>query len=74
MAIRSRASKLIQVTKVDKIARNGAYMPLTKDGTIVVNDILASTYVSIMDDAPIVVSEYQKVWSEDQLLHWWLAP
>ena len=49
-------------------------MPLTKDGTIVVNNLLASTYVSIQEQAPGIVQAFSSVFSEDQLLHWWLAP
>jgi len=65
---------IVRVTKVEKHSRNGAYMPLTKSGSIVVNNILASSYVSIMDDAPEVVTKYLNVVSEAKLLHWWLAP
>jgi Hint module len=64
----------VMVTKVTWVVRNGAYMPLTKSGSIVVNGILASSYVSIMKDAPEIVSKYLSVVSEDQLVHWWLAP
>ena len=67
-------SKTVRVTKVTKVVRNGAYMPLTKDGSIVVSSIHASSYVSIMEDAPEVVKKYLCVLSENQLLHWWLAP
>jgi len=49
-------------------------MPLTAKGTIVVNSIKASTYVSIMENAPEVVNKVLTVVSEDQLLHGWLAP
>ena len=68
------STKVVKVTKVKKVVREGAYMPLTKDGTVVVNNILASSYVSILDEAPEVVSKYLSVFSDDQLLHWWLAP
>ena len=64
----------VKVTKIDKVTRNGAYMPLTKDGSIVVNGVLASTYVSIMDNAPAVVTKCLTMVSEDSLLHGWLAP
>ena len=51
-------------------------MPLTKSGTIVVNGIKASTYVSIFDDAPSIVHLFGSVFrlSEQRLLHWWLSP
>ena len=37
-------------------------------------DILASSHVSIMDEAPRISSKYQTVISEAGLVHWWLAP
>lgn len=64
----------VQVTKILEVRHKGAYMPLTRGRSIVVNGILTSSYVSIMDDAPEVVTKYLKVVSEDQLLHWWLSP
>lgn len=68
------ATPLSPVTKIDKVTRNGAYMPLTKDGHIVVDGVLASTYVSILDHAPAVITKYRNVVTEDSLLHGWLAP
>jgi hypothetical protein len=67
-------AKAVAVTKVDRIIRKGAYMPLTKDGSIVVNGIHASTYVSILENAPGIVTKFQSFLSEHDLLHWWLAP
>lgn len=66
----------VVVTMVNRVIRNGAYMPLTKDGTIVVNGIKASTYVSIRDDAPEIVEIFTSIFglSEQRLLHSWLAP
>lgn len=72
--VHSSTATSLPVTKIQKVTRNGAYMPLTKDGSIVVNGVLASSYVSIMEDAPEIVGKYLTVASEDQLLHWWLAP
>jgi len=68
------AATTVTVTRVNTITRPGAFMPLTAKGTIVVNSIKASTYVSIMENAPEVVNKVLTVVSEDQLLHGWLAP
>lgn len=56
------------------VTRNGAYMPLTKEGSLVVNGLHASSYVSISEEAPNVVSKFKRIMSEQTLLHWWLAP
>ena len=63
------------VTKITSAPNQGLYMPLTKDGTIVVDGILASSYVSIADDVPGVVEKSAVFLADEQsLLHWWLAP
>lgn len=66
-----------QVTAISKITttqKEGLYMPLTVDGTIVVNGILASNYVSIQDQAPTAVGQISSLLSPDAILHWWLSP
>merc|ERR1712025_563245 len=35
------------VTKIDKVSLSGAYAPFTYSGSIVVNDVVASNYVSL---------------------------
>lgn len=62
------------VLMIRTVTRNGAYMPLTKEGSLVVNGLHASSYVSISGDAPNVVSKFKCIMSEQTLLHWWLAP
>ncbi|CAB9507690.1 Protein hedgehog [Seminavis robusta] len=64
------------VTEITTIRKKGMYMPLTPDGTIVVDGIVASTYVSIQDQAPAVV-ENSKLFpflTEQRILHWFLSP
>jgi len=39
-----------EVTKITKVTRAGAFAPFTESGTIVVNGVLASSYVSLQDD------------------------
>lgn len=38
------------VSRLERISRKGVYLPLTAEGTIVVNDVLASTYVSFLEN------------------------
>lgn len=64
----------VQVTKIEKVTRKGAYMPLTKDGNIVVNNLLASAYVSVVENAPKIASRYRFLLTDESVLHWWLAP
>jgi hypothetical protein len=64
-----------QVTNISTVTKQGLYMPLTSDGTLVVDGCLVSCYVSIQDQAPEVVkTAYFYVGNEHNLLHWWLAP
>jgi hypothetical protein len=39
-----------EVTKITKVNRVGAFAPFTESGTIVVNGVLASSYVSLQDE------------------------
>ena len=68
------AAQAVRVTHIRRVIRKGAYMPLTKDGSIIVNELTASTYVSIADEAPDIVSKYKLILSEHNLLHFWLSP
>ena len=60
------------ITMIKTVTQNGAYLPLTPDGTIVVNNIAASSYVSIDHNTPAIVSHFGL--SQHQLFHWWLSP
>ncbi|CAB9498821.1 Protein hedgehog [Seminavis robusta] len=63
------------VAKIGFVRKRGAYMPLTRDGSIVASGILASNYVSIQDIAPTVTERATVVLgSEHVLSHMWLAP
>ena len=64
-----------QVTKIGSQFKQGLYMPLTEEGTIVVNGVVASSYVSITDQAPSSVKKSMAfLGNEQNLLHWWLSP
>lgn len=64
------------ITKITNIQKQGMYMPLTPDGTIVVNGLKASNYVTLADDAPMVVSNrgFFGLDSEQLMIHWYMAP
>jgi hypothetical protein len=64
-----------QVTKIGSQFKQGLYMPLTEEGTIVVNGVVASSYVSITEEAPSAVKTSKAfLGNEQNLLHWWLSP
>ena len=44
------AGGVIKVTKIATVNRQGAFAPFTESGTIVVSDILASSYVSLQEE------------------------
>jgi len=63
------------VSKTSVVSKQGLFMPLTPSGKLVVNNLLASTYVSMGDYAPIQQHPLLKFWlSEDFLVHLWLSP
>ena len=66
------------ISKINTIEKQGLYMPLvTGDGSLLVNDVLVSSYVSIAQEAPKAVEVSQMYFGTSQehvLLHWWLAP
>lgn len=47
-----------KVTKITKVVRNGLYSPFTTDGTIVVNNIVASVYPTISGEAIVKVGSF----------------
>ena len=69
--------KTVPVDKITSTApKTGLYMPLTADGTIAVNGIVASTYVSIQWEAPKGVADAAAFFfvKGETLLHWWMSP
>ena len=62
------------ITAIESIMDYGVYSPLTKDGTVIVNGIHASAYVSVSSFAPRVVDTFKQVISEQAFMHWWTAP
>ncbi|CAB9531682.1 Desert hedgehog protein [Seminavis robusta] len=66
----------LKVTKIRETQKKGIYAPLTKSGTIVVDNILASNYISLQDNAAeyVELSFLPKVLSHHALSHLWMAP
>lgn len=66
----------VEVSKITSIARQGLYAPLTLDGTLVVNGIKASSYISLQKNAPEYVQLQNGVqaMSQHNLIHLALSP
>ena len=66
----------LKVTEIRQVTKTGIYAPLTPSGNIAVNGILASSYVSLQENA----NEYAKLGNTDIILsqagmsHLWLSP
>jgi hypothetical protein len=45
------AGEVTVVTRISSVSRSGAFAPFTATGTIVVNDLVASSYVSLQESA-----------------------
>jgi hypothetical protein len=71
---KNECDQYVTIRKIESIVREGAYLPLTLDGTIVVNNIAASAYVSIHHNAPSVIGLITPNLSEQSLFHMWMAP
>jgi hypothetical protein len=56
------------VTKIGKVARQGVYAPLTLGGNVVVNGVVASSYVALEEDAK------ESFMSHHTLVHIALSP
>ena len=63
-----------RVTKIESVLRRGLYQPLTADGSILVDGLQASTYVSVVDLYPQVVQFGLNFFSEQSGFHLWMAP
>ena len=63
------------VTKISTVEKQGLYMPLTPDGTLVVDGIKVSNYVALHTVAPkTVLNAFAFGLTERDLQHWWLTP
>jgi ABC-type phosphate transport system substrate-binding protein len=47
---------VVQVRKVQTVIRNGAFAPFTLSGTIAVNDVAASVYVDLQNNAGVLIA------------------
>ena len=61
------------VTKINHIIAHGAFAPFTKDGTIVVDTVVASSYVSLQDESNLVIGGV-KIVNMHSLAHIFQAP
>ena len=68
-----------QITKLSSVQKEGLYAPLTAAGSILVNGLVASTYISHQEGAPFFVQIGQKGWlelpiSQADIGHIWVTP
>lgn len=63
------------IKAINKVTRiDGLYAPLTADGTIVVNDMLMSTYVSVQENSAHLHINGRRIASSHDLVHLWFTP
>jgi hypothetical protein len=64
------------VIKIKRVIRSGAYAPFTMSGTILVNGVAASSYVSLQQDSHVLVlgTEFKTPLSMHWLAHVFQAP
>jgi len=70
------ATAQVVVTKIENVKRQGLYQPLTEDGTLIVDGIHVSAYVSVGHIAPRVVDILAARFkiSEQAMFHTYMAP
>ena len=68
------AGGVIKVTKIATVNRQGAFAPFTESGTIVVSDILASSYVSLQEESANFQVAGVNIVSMQWLAHTFQAP
>lgn len=69
------ASAGVPVTQIGSVVKQGLYAPLTKDGSIIVDGIVASSYISLQDSAHMVqVNGVDMPLSQHTFIHMSLAP
>jgi hypothetical protein len=49
----ANSDDVTEVRKIERVDRRGAFAPFTKTGTIVVSGVVASNYISLMDETPV---------------------
>jgi len=64
----------VVVTKMASVARNGLYNPLTMDGTIVVDGIVASTYSAVTEGTNYLEIAGRKIVPYQTLIHLLMEP
>lgn len=64
-----------EVKKIQTVVRHGAYAPFTASGTIAVNNVAASVYVDLQNDAGVlIVGGYKTPLSMQFLAHMFQSP
>jgi hypothetical protein len=70
---KSTVSSTVKVTKIKKVTRNGLFAPFTADGTLVVNGVLASNFITFQDSDSLEIGGF-KIMSYHLLEHMFEMP
>jgi hypothetical protein len=62
------------VKSIKEVVRTGAFAPFTKDGTIVVNNVVASSYISLQSDSSQLEIGGVKTFGMHPVAHFFQAP
>jgi len=71
---KSSAVNFVRVKEVRRVVRKGSYAPFTTSGTIVVNQVLASTFVGFQDSGVLKVGSYFTPLAWQTLAHVFESP
>jgi len=74
--LRAKHQTSVTVTNIDKVMKKGMYAPLTADGAIIVNGIIASAYIGISEksDEFVEVGGVVLPLTQADGIHLWLSP
>jgi len=70
---KEQGEEMAIVQKIRAVQRKGLYAPFTPSGTIVVNGIVTSSYVTLQDDSNVLVLSSQEDEIKTPFTHHWLA-
>jgi len=66
----------LMITKIKEVNKKGIYAPLTASGNLVVNSLIASSYVSMQDNADeyVQLASTNMMLSQAGIAHLWMTP
>lgn len=60
---------LVAVTKIQRVTREGVFAPFTKSGSIIVNDLVASNFITFQESEYLKIGGYETPFSFHWLAH-----